>query len=154
MNTNSPMLRRDNSLQQYAKSKQLLVQPEYTENSVAQVVAGIAHILDHFSDRAHPGLREPQNRPRVYPDTGVVVRPNQAGRANLIGFQIFLGPDSPDAPREGYTAGIIFDLHGLEKHGDTYFFNMLKNLSQQIREAQRPSDSQLRDLSERFRRTN
>ena len=129
-------------------------QVEFTPDSVREVVQGVVYLLDHFADRKHPGLKEPHNAPRRFRDTGVVIWPNQGGKKHLIGFQIFISDDTVAGAPQSHTAGVVFDLFGYEAHGDRYIFGMLKNLSQKIREANRPSDAQLKELSTRFMLTN
>ncbi|MCK5923096.1 MAG: hypothetical protein KAG66_19305 [Methylococcales bacterium] len=113
----------------------------YTRESMRDVVQGVAHILGHFSDHEHPGLREPQNIDKVVPDTGVLVHPNVNGTETLVGFQFFL---------DGSVAGVMFDFLAYEKYGEDYVFRMLKKLSEKIREINRPSEARLKQLNKRY----
>lgn len=153
--TNGPSIQRvDNLADKMAGVRTPPDKVEFTPESVREVVQGVVYLLDHFADAKHPGLKEPHNAPRRFKDTGVVVWPNQGGKKHLIGFQIFITDDTVVGAPQSHTVGVVFDLFGYESHGDRYIFNLLKNLAQKIREANRPSDAQLRELSTRFMLTN
>lgn len=122
-----------------------LPQIEYTRESMKDVVLAVAHLLAHFSDKTHPGLREPQNVDRVVPQTGVIVRGRLRNLDNLVGFQLF-----PVDSIENNVMGLVFDMIAYEKYGDQYLFNMLRKVAQSIREVSRPSDKQLQELSTQY----
>lgn len=122
-----------------------LPQIEYTRASMKDVVQAVAHLLAHFSDKDHPGLREKQNIKRIIPQTGVIVRGRLRGLDNLVGFQLF-----PADSIENNVLALVFDMEAYEKHGDRYLFNMLKKVAELIREKSRPSDKRLQELSTQF----
>lgn len=125
---------------------------DYTPESVKELVISVGHMLDHFADKKHPGLKEPQNRRRVIHDTGVLVYPKAGGHKNLIGYQLFVTNPTEEQSIGGRSSvvGVIFDLRAYEEIGDRYLFNMLKKLSESVRESHRPTDDRLRELSVRY----
>ena len=121
----------------------------YTRASMTEVVQAVAHTLAYFSDKDHPGLREPQNLKREVPGTGVLVKPRVSGHENLVGFQFYFKATDADK-----ITAVVFDFEIYEKIGDRYIFNLLKKLSELVKTAKRPSDAQLKELSTRFVLTN
>lgn len=124
----------------------------YTPESVRNVVIAVAHLLNHFADPDHEGLREPHNVRRRVHGTSVLVHPRQGGLRNLVGFQLFVTDPDESIVHEGRsnTVGVVFSMEAYEKHGDKYLFNMLKAVTSNIREATRPSASRLEELSKQY----
>ena len=127
---------------------------KYTRQSVRNVVLGISHILSRFSDKRHQGLREPGNEKKIVPETGVMAIPRVDGRDNLIGFQFFMSEQYGETHTTNNIVGIVFDLEIYERIGEAYVVNMLRKLSESIRESSRPSDKRLLELSRAYLENN
>ena len=125
---------------------------EYTHDSLKAVVIAVAHLLDHYADKDHPALSEPQNLRRRMANTSVLVYPKAGGHMNRVGYQLFVRNPVDELMRGGgsSTVGVIFDMRVYEQMGDKYLFNMLKKLTESIRASHRPSADELKALSTRF----
>lgn len=127
---------------------------QYTRSSMTEVVQAAAHMLAYFSDKDHPGLNEPRNVKRQVPGTGVLVQPRLKGQENMVGFQFFFTNNAIAGHATNKAVGIAFDFEVYESIGDRYMFNILKQISELVKTANRPSDEQLKQLSTRFSLSN
>lgn len=137
-------------------TEQMRPEVGYTPRSVRDVVIAVAHLLNHFADDKHEGLREAHNKRRIVANTGVLVYPRLGGRKNMVGYQLFVSDPIQQAAHDGrtHTLGVIFELETYEQMGDRYLFNMIKKVAESIRAESRPSDDYLKQLSTQFMLTN